>query len=460
MSSNDDVGPGRFEQGSPQDLQEHPKAWYWGVQDKQLSNGQAWMTLIVLFVYGFMSMFGFIKVAPVMTVMWDNYGFDLANGGLIQTFYTMSGVLLMFPGTWLSRKIGLKVTVVMACGISLLGAVVGIFAFDQFTMLLSRTIEGIGAGFIMFLGANVATRIFPREKLGMAMAVWSIWAPAGVFLALLLSPYFFSWWGLQSLWVVSAIAYLICLAWLLVSFKLPKVDENILALRQSQAASASAEQAGGSSFVQKLKTPRVMLISSLVISASFLIWGFMFGGCVNSFYPTYLTEVKGLDLAGAGFWPSVISLLTLPLGILAGWLSDKTGTRKWFVTISYLLMAVVMATVAWREDADMTAVYIFVVMMSLFSATIPMGTRSAIPEYTPDPKISDYSLTLMVVLGNLGQAMGVIFGASVSAFGGGDPALGWQAAGLWLLAPCCLLAGIVTMVFCKNDLIGKKRRFE
>jgi MFS family permease len=423
----------------------HPKVWYWGVLDKQLSSKQAWMTLAVMFVFGLMSMFGFIRVAPVLPILQSEFGFELANVGLIQTLYTFAGVLLMFPGTWIMRNVGVKLTLVVACAFSILGSAIGIFSHDQITLLLSRLLEGIGSGFIMFLGANVCTRIFPQKKLGIAMAVWSVWAPAGAFLALFGAPYLHEMFGWRSLWLVTMIVYAICLVWMLFSFKLPKVNENELTVMRAQKDPAASGA--------KTKTARTLVVSTFVMSLSFLVWGLVFGGCTNSFYPTFLMEVKGFSIYDAGFWPSMISLLTLPLGIGAGLLSDKLGTRKWFVTISYLLMAVIMGFVAWREVPGMGTVIVFVIAMSVFSAAIPMGTRASIPEYTPDPKTSDYALTTMVFVGNLGQALGVLFGTTVAA-------VGWANGGLFFLMPCCLVAGLATLFFCKNDFKGKRNKVQ
>lgn len=429
------------------DTTKHMKCWHWGIQDKQLTSRQSRMVLAVMFVFGLMTMFGLVRVAPVLTVLQQEFDFELANVGLIQTFYTLAGVILMFPGTWIMRKIGVKVTIVGACSIATIGAIIGVFAIDQASLLASRALEGVGAGIIMFMGANVCTRIFPKKKLGIAMAVWSIWAPAGAFLAFFVAPFLFETFGWRSLWLATAIVYAVCLVWLLMSFKLPKVNENEITVQNMK------QEAYDQDSNSNTKTSRKMLASSIIMAGSFFVWGLVFGGSTNSFYPTYLMEVKGATLYEANFLPSLISLFTLPLGILAGFLSDKIGTRKWFVVFSYLAMAVVMAFFGWSESPGMISVIVFIIGMSIFSSCIPMGTRAAIPDYTPDPKISDYLLTTMVFVANLGQSCSVFFGATVAA-------VGWAGAGLYLLAPCCLVAGLATLFFCKNDYVGKRKREE
>ena len=62
----------------------------------------------------------------------------------------------------------------------------------------------------------------------------------------------------------------------------------------------------------------------------------------------------------------------------------------------------------------------------------------------------------MVVIANLGQALGVVFGATVAAFGSGDPATGWANAGIWLLAPTSLVTGLALLIFCRNDFKKNK----
>ena len=38
----------------------------WGVADRQLSQGERWMALACLFFFAFVTMYGFIKVSPVL----------------------------------------------------------------------------------------------------------------------------------------------------------------------------------------------------------------------------------------------------------------------------------------------------------------------------------------------------------------------------------------------------------
>jgi MFS family permease len=419
--------------------QGHPRWWYWGVQAEQLTLRQAWVCLAAMFFLGFMCFFGLIRVGPVMPVLQEEFGFTLANVGLIQSFFTIAGVLLMYPGTWIMRKVGLKITIIVAAAFSIVGALIGFVAESQTLFLASRAVEGVGAGIVMFMGANVCTRIFPAKKLGLAMAVWSLWAPAGSFLALWLTPYIYAAWGWRSLFLITAIAYALAFVWLLVSFKLPKVNENEITVQNSRDGAAGGDL--------KTKAGKRMFVSSLVLAVTFVFWGWCFGGATNSFWPTYLMEVKGLSMADAGFWPAIISLASLPLGIAFGLLSDKLGTRKWFVVISYAILAVSMGFFAWGPGPEMYPVVINVVIVSICSAAIPMATRAAIPEYTPDTKVSDYMLTTMVFFGNLGQFLVVFFGTTVAA-------AGWQGGGLYLLMPINLVAAATVLFLCKNDFKG------
>jgi MFS family permease len=396
------------------------------------------MSFTVLFIFGFVSIFGLIRVGPVLTIVGAEFGFDLAGVGIIQTAFTAAGIILAFPGAWIMRNFGIKRTTIIACLLSLLGAAQGIWATGgPEAILFSRVLEGIGAGFIMIIGPNVCTRIFPQARQGIAMAIWSLWAPAGVFLSLFLAPYLNEFFGWRSLWVVSAVAYAVCLVLALAFFKLPKTNENELALEQAQK--------------QDSATVKPDVRSAVVMALSFIFWCFCFGGCVNSFYSTFLVEAKGLSVYDAGFLPSLISLFTLPLGIIAGVISDKVGTRKWFVVIPYFVLAIVMAFCAWIEGPEMESVYIFIIIMSLLSATIPMGTRAAVPQYAKDPRLTDYALAAMGFVTNIGIGCAVVFGSVVAA-------IGWQNAGLYLVAPAALLAGVITLAFCKNDLVKKNAK--
>jgi MFS family permease len=403
------------------------------------------MTFAVMFVFGFMSIYGLVRCGPVMPQIQESFGFTLANVGLVQTLYAMTGIILAFPSAWIMRNVGIKRTLVLACAISTFGSALGIFANTQFLLLASRLFEGIGAVFIMVIGPNVVTRIFPPAKQGLGMAIWSIWAPAGIFIAMAIIPYLYTAFGLGSLWAVSTIVYGLCLVLLIPLFRLPKVNENELAYEKNKASEASAASAG------KATMGKPLIVSAFTMAISFIIWSFAFGGCVNTFYPTYLQEIKGASIYDASFWPSLISLLTLPLGIVAGILSDRIGTRKWFVTIPLLLMGLLMGFLFWNEDSNMMSVVIFVGAMSVFSACIPMGLRASVPIYAKTPKLTDYALATQSFVTNIGSAAAPIFGTVVAA-------AGWQAGGMWVLMPACLFFGLATLVLCKNDYVPKRKR--
>jgi MFS family permease len=420
----------------------HSKGWYWGVQENQLTATQAWVTFAVMFVFGFMSIYGLVRCGPVMPQVQERFGFTLANVGLVQTLYAMTGIILAFPGAWIMRNVGIKRTLVIACAVSTIGSGLGIVASSQFLLLASRLLEGIGAVFIMVIGPNVVTRIFPPAKQGLAMAVWSIWAPVGIFIAMLIIPYLYTGFGLGSLWAVSTIIYGLCLILLFPFFKLPKVNENEIAYEKSKGANQSQN---------KVTSGKPLVVSAFTMAISFIIWSFTFGGCVNTFYPTYLQEVKGASIYDASFLPSLISLFTMPLGILAGVLSDRIGTRKWFVTIPLILMGLLMGFLFWNEDSGMTSVMIFIGAMSVFSACIPMGLRASVPIYAKTPRLTDYALATQSFVTNIGSAAAPIFGMVVSA-------AGWQAGGMRVLMPACLFFGLATLFLCKNDYVSKKKR--
>jgi MFS family permease len=415
------------------------KGWYWGVQEGQLTRFQAWMTFAVMFVFGFMSIYGLVRCGPVMPQVIEGYGFDFANSGFIQTFYTVPGVILAFPGAWIMRNFGIKRTIVISCIVSALGSLLGIIATDSVMVLASRLLEGVGAAFIMVIGPNVVTRLFPPNRLGFAMAIWALWAPVGIFIAMLVIPYLYTFFGLSSLWTLSTIVYAVCVVWLLISFKLPKANENELAIEKERAKA-------GATGAAKLGKP--MILSAFVMAITFVTWSFVFGGCFNTFYPTYLQEVKHVSIYEASLWPSLISLFTIPLGILVGVLSDRIGTRKWFVTIPFFLMAALMAF-AWRDTSDLTSVALVIGAMSIFSGAIPTASNAAIPEYAKTSKLTDYALAAKGCVSNVGSALVPLFSGTVAA-------AGWAAGGLWVLMPACLISGLLTLVLCKNDFRPRK----
>lgn len=400
----------------------------YGVADHQLSSAKRWLTFACMFFFGFTTVYSMFKASAALTDVAAVFNMTLSEAGNIAGLFGLSGMLFAFPGAWIMRNFGIKSSLILTAIITLLGSIMGLFATNTFLFLTSRVIEGFGMGMISVIGPNVMPRLFPLKRQGLVMGVWSLWVPAGSIIAFLTTPLLYGSFGWTSLWWVSIILEVISIIWLLACCKMNKVPEN--------------ELVDGD--VSKKRMHRKSHVASgIIIALAFTFWAFVYAGVINVFYPTFLMDAKGMSMELASMPTLVIAVVTIPFGILFGIITDRTNTRKWWLAISYILVAVLMAFVAFNESSEGVTPWVFAVLMGLAAAGVPMATRSLIPVLVPDPRKMDYTLAIMAFVTYIGQLFAGPYGAFVTSDG-------WHTGALFILAPCVIVA-FVMVAISKSD---------
>jgi len=104
---------------------------------------------------------------------------------------------VMLPTSgWLGDKFGYKRLYFLGLFLFTLGSMLCGMSNDENTLIMSRVIQGLGAGTIQPLGMAIITREFPPQQRGMALGFWAISAAASVSFGPLIGGYLvdnFSW---------------------------------------------------------------------------------------------------------------------------------------------------------------------------------------------------------------------------------------------------------------------------
>jgi nitrate/nitrite transporter NarK len=159
-------------------------------------------------------------------------------------------------------------------------------------------------------------------------------------------------------------------------------------------------------------------------------------GCFNlvfiafgTFFPTFLAEARAYPLAQAAFIASLSTFVVLGSAPLAGWLSDRIGSRRLVFTIPFLVVAGMMALpfhlTGW-------ALYVFMILLGTIIGAVPTATFAAAPEVMGNPRSAGMGLAVVSLGQNLGMVIGPILFGTLAGM------VGWATAGYWLI-PICLL---------------------
>ncbi|MGH9594211.1 MAG: MFS transporter [Bryobacteraceae bacterium] len=180
-----------------------------------------------------------------------------------------------------------------------------------------------------------------------------------------------------------------------------------------------------------LANPHVLLLSAIL----FLGLNSNYG--VSLWLPQMVQRLSTFDVSTVSLIAAIPSFAALPMMLLTGWHSDRTGERVWHTSIPRLLSGTALLVCFFTTGS----VWISVLMLSI--ATI--GFYSAHPGFWPLPNMflgraaAAASIGLINSFGNLGGFLGpYILGLLSVRNGGFGP-------GLLYLSACSLLSGLLVL---------------
>ena len=376
----------------------------------------AWVILIVVFLASVAAPLNQNKVPPLMPVLMDTFQITLSQAGLLMSVFSITGLILALPTGIALQKTGPKLTGLIALGSLVVGSGLGALSGSMGLLLTSRVIEGVGMGLIAVVAPAVIAAWFPPEKQGTPMGIWATWVPVGSVIMMLLAPRLELAAGWQSVWWVGAGFALVVFALYGFLMRMPPVsaESGIVAAAQPRLSYALANK------------------DIWLLALAFTCFNLVFFP-LTTFFPTFLSEVRGYTLTEASTIASVATILVLFSAPFAGWLLDHTGSRKWVLTIPFLIVAAMLLlpfkVVGWQ-------IYAFMSLLGLVAGFVPTATFAAAPEVMKNPQLAGLGLAVIMVGQNLGMFIApVLFGKLVES-------IGWATAGYWLI-PVALL-GFVT----------------
>ena len=162
-------------------------------------------------------------------------------------------------------------------------------------------------------------------------------------------------------------------------------------------------------------------------------------GVVNLFALLYLTKVIGLDDQTSAFMYGVLIVLSVPMPLVAGWLSDRLGRKPLIVGV-YLGGAVGFALFI-LVGSSLVGLWLGIVVMGLFSFAESPQLQALLADVAPSA-IRDVSFAAYFTLAfGIGSLWTALYGGIVDRVG--------NSAGLpivfWLMAATFIAAAVTTL---------------
>ncbi len=381
----------------------------------------SWFILLIVVLASVAGPLNQFKAPPVLRLLMDAFSVPMSGAGLFMSVFSFAGLILAIPGGFIFQRLGYRITGLIAVLAIVIGAAMGAMSLNAGTMLTSRFIEGIGNSFIGMVAPAVIALWFTIERRGKAMGIWSAWVPLGSIIMFAVAPFLAGRWNWQGVWWFGCF-YAVCVGLLFYAFISPPPQQ---AAAGETVIPLHTHTRGGLRGV--LRNRDLWLIGLLWCCFSFSFTSFL------TWAPTFLRDVHGFSLARASFLMSVMAMLGIVGCPIAGWVSDRLGSRKVVCVIPMMAMLVLWPLASMAGDR----LFSFLAMVIAFLAGFPpTGIFSAGSEAVRDEKLRGMAMGVIQIGQNVGLLLGPLaFGSIIQFFGG------WQMA-FWALVPVTAL-GIV-----------------
>lgn len=327
------------------------------------------------------------KVPPVMQVLLDELHVDMATGGWFMSVFAVAAVILAIPAAVLLSRLGPKLSGLVALGCTILGCVIGALAQGSAVMLAGRLIEGIGLGLIGVVAPAVISIWFEPQERGLPMGIWASWLPVGSFIMFNLANPLQNAFGWPGIWWFGAIFALIAFLVYGAVVTMPKKEEG--------------PQQGPSDEPQVSLTQGFSSVNAWLLAVAFGGFNFGFIG-YNTWAPSFLSQVHGVEPSVASFYASLMLLAVIPANVLAGWVLDRTKNRKVVLAVALALAGIILAWCFRLGSVSIVALYM--IGLGLVAGFIPTCIFTLAPDTMPRPELAGLALGIV----NLGQNLGML----------------------------------------------------
>mgnify|MGYP001068832098 FL=1 len=369
----------------------------------------AWVILAVAYIASVAAPLSQSKIPPVMPVLMEAFNLSLTSTGLLMSVFAITGFLLALPAGLIIQRLGLKLTGLVATGCLVIGSVLGALATTSEMLLFSRVVEGVGMGLIAVAAPAAIAMWFPPQKQGTPMGIWATWAPLGSILMFVLAPWMADTFGWQSIWWFSAAFALLAFGLVLVFMRMPPGRPTDHQPYRNDGGTNPLDMKAALANRGIWSLAALFGLFNLALTA------------VSTYLPTFLTTLRGYSMNSAAFTASLPMMAVMIFAPLAGFLSDKIGSRKILFTWPLLAIAVLIPLPFQVSNA---LIPIMMILNGLIVSAVPTAAFAAAPEIMRKPELAGLGLGVL----SLGQSLGMFIGPIL--FGGLVEQVNWTAASL------------------------------
>lgn len=287
---------------------------------RKITRLSAWGVIVVAYFGGLAVACVQNKVPPCMDVITEFFAIDMVTAGWLMSVFAVMGMVTAIPAAIILDRLGPMKSGVLSLAFATAGSVIGALTGNAAVLMLSRVVEGMGAGIIAIIAPALIAMWFPVDKRGLPMGVWTSWMPTGQSIMFLLAGVVSTSFGWQGVWwFTAALSVAVGILYFLKVKKPP--EEHNYAPQESE---------------------RISLRKGLASKPMWLIClaGFLFNIGSFSFctwVATYWAEMLGLDFQAANIWVAVVYMIEIVMCFLAGAVLNRVKSVKKATVVGFAM---------------------------------------------------------------------------------------------------------------------------
>ena len=364
------------------------------------------------------------KVIPCISLLADIFGVSSSTAGWFSSVFCVMGIVTAFPAAACIDRFGVKKACAFSAACAAIGSLIGALSESAVVFLISRVIEGVGAGVISVAVPTIIADLFPPQKRGLPSGIWTSWQSTSqvvCFFCIVPGITAIGWrnvWGIGLVLAIGATVLSLCMV------SVP--EQNVL-----HHAVKSSRQASPMHAV--LRERSMWLVSFAMFCFSFVSVGFV------TWAAECWVQTLGMEINIANQYVGIFAIISLPFIILSGKLMDVVNRHR-FSTAAYIGYALVSVGAFLLTNEKL--VPILVVMYSVFDSAASSTLWAIIPQTVREKENLLIAVAVFTFASNLGMLIGPpLVGFIAEAFG-------WKAVSVSFAM--AILPGIVAMLFAKD----------
>jgi MFS family permease len=280
-------------------------------------------------VLGFVAAYFQFKVPPVLPVLLDDYSYDKFVAGGFMSIFAVAGMAISVRVGQAIRRHGAARYLAGAFSLMIIGSLLGLAVPESGTfMLVSRTIEGLGAAVLAVCMPAFANMNAGPRHLPVIIAVQATWIPVGQVTANLIAQPAVAAGQWQPVWWAGIAATIAVAVWTLAIARRGQVDFGGRSTEQGQTNDASPVT----------KPERTALLFAAIL---FFLWQAQFMAYFT-WLPVYLVDVRGFTADGAVLINQIPVVVLLVFAVVTGFV-----LRAGVGVVPLLLAALSLQALSW-----------------------------------------------------------------------------------------------------------------